>query len=150
MKIFRRKIKGFTLLEILLVIAIIAILAAIVIIAINPGKQLAESRNAQRRSDVNTVLNGVYQYSIDNNGTLPGGIGASATDICRTGASSCAGLIDLTTLTASGKYLVSIPNDPNSSGDSTGYTILKDATTGRITVTAPNAEPAGTIITVTR
>lgn len=150
MKTLQSKLKGFTLLEILLVIAIIAVLAAIVIIAINPGKQMAESRNAQRRSDVNTVLNAVYQYSVDNSGQVPGGIGTTATEICRTGSASCSGLIDLTALTNSGTYVVSIPNDPSTSGGSgTGYTILKDATSGRITTAAPNAEQGATI-TVTR
>ncbi|MFH1188342.1 MAG: LamG-like jellyroll fold domain-containing protein [bacterium] len=66
--------KGFTLLEILLVVAAIAILAGVVIIAINPAKQLADVRNAQRQTDVKTVLDAVYQYSIDNNGNLPTGI----------------------------------------------------------------------------
>ncbi len=64
---------GFTLIEILLVVAAIAILAGIVILAINPGKQLGETRNAQRRSDVTTILNGVYQYSIDT-GAVPSAI----------------------------------------------------------------------------
>src|SRR4030065_2746270 len=79
---------GFTLLEVLLVIAIIAILAAIVIIAINPSKQLAEARNAQRRSDINTILNAVYQYSIDNKGSIPASITTSITEICKTGVAS--------------------------------------------------------------
>ena len=141
-----RKARGFTLLEILLVIAIIAILAAIVIIAINPGKQLAESRNAQRSSDTNTVLNGVTQFTVDNNGALPGTITETVTAICATGG-DCTGLVDLSTLVPT--YVVAIPNDPSTSGgNSTGYTIMRDAN-GRITVAAPSAE-RGATIAVTR
>jgi prepilin-type N-terminal cleavage/methylation domain-containing protein len=66
-----KKNKGFTLLEILLVIAIISILAVIVILALNPSKQLADTRNSQRRSDIKTLANAVYQYSIDHNGEFP-------------------------------------------------------------------------------
>lgn len=146
-RIHRRK-KGFTLLEILLVIAIIAILAAIVIIAINPSKQLGDSRNAQRRSDVNTIINAVYQYSIDNNGQMPATITTTATDICRSGSADCTGLIDLTSLTTAGKYLVAIPTDPSSTAPSSGYQIAADAN-GRITVSAPQAEQSASI-SVTR
>jgi prepilin-type N-terminal cleavage/methylation domain-containing protein len=139
--------KGFTLIEVLLVVAIIAILAGIVIIAVNPSKQLADSRNAQRRADVSTILNAVYQYSIDN-GSIPAAITSTATDVCNTGG-TCTGLTDLSVLTASGKYLVSIPKDPSTSTtNSAKYQINKDAN-NRIVVSAPSAENS-TTISVTR
>lgn len=146
-----RKQQGFTLLEILLVVAAIAILAGIVIIAINPGKQLADTRNAQRSIDVNTILNGVYQYAIDNNGNLPGNITTTSTEICATNAANCSGLIDLSPLTLNGTYLVSIPVDPSNACATGGvcYEIYQDSTTGRVTVSAPDAEQ-GQNISVTR
>ena len=141
--------KGFTLIEILLVVAAIAILAGIVIVAINPGKQLGDTRNAQRRSDVTTLLNAAYQYSIDNNGVLPASITASTTEVCASGAASCVGFVDLSVLSLNGKYLTAIPQDPQKvSVNGNGYTISKNVY-GRITVTAPLAEQAA-VITVTR
>jgi type IV pilus assembly protein PilA len=152
LKSIKQQQKGFTLLEVLLVVAIIAILAGIVIIAINPGKNLGDTRNSQRSADVSTILNGTYQYSLDNSGTLPSGITTTATEICATGAASCTGLVDLSGLTASGKYLVAIPKDPQCAttcaANGTGYKISKDAN-GRLVVAAPSAEQ-GKTISVTR
>ena len=149
MKTLLRSQKGFTLIEILLVVAAIAILAGIVIVAINPGKQLGDTRNAQRRSDVTTILNAAYQYSIDNNGVLPASITASSTEVCATGAASCTGVIDLSVLSLNGKYLTAIPQDPQKvTANGNGYNIFMNAT-GRLTVTAPLAEQAA-VITVTR
>lgn len=136
--------KGFTLIEILLVVAAIAILAGIVILAINPSKQLGDTKNAQRRADINTIINAVHQYSIDNDGVLPNTITTTSTEICKTGA-TCTGLIDLTVLTTDEKYLTSMPFDPTgSTANGTGYEIGKTAN-GRVTVTAPNAEQGETI-----
>ncbi|MBP9864405.1 type II secretion system protein [Patescibacteria group bacterium] len=140
--------RGFTLIEILLVVAAIAILASIVILAINPGKQLGETRNAQRRADVNTIMNAVYQYTIDNSGTLPASITTTPTWICKTGG-TCTGLIDLSVLTASEKYLTSVPFDPTAAtANATAYSISKSAN-GRITVVATSSEQGATI-SVTR
>lgn len=150
----QQKIKGFTLLEILLVVAAIAILAGIVIIAINPGRQLAETRNAQRRADVNTILNAIYQYALNSNGNLPAAIQQSATctgagnEVCKTGG-NCAGLIDLVVLTTNQQYLTALPYDPSTStANSTKYIAVKSAN-NRVTVCSPDAEQGATI-SVTR
>ena len=141
---------GFTLLEILLVVAAIGILAGIVILALNPTKQLGDTRNAQRRADVNTLLNAVYQYALDNNGTIPSTITTTTTEICvGSGTSTCTGFIDLSVLTASEKYIVAIPTEPqkvNTNG--AGYQIKK-TTSSRVTIES-QYEEQGAVITVTR
>jgi prepilin-type N-terminal cleavage/methylation domain-containing protein len=140
--------RGFTLIEILLVVAAIAILAGIVILAINPGKQLGDTRNAQRRADVNTILNATYQYVIDGNGVLPTTITTTDTEICKTEA-TCSSRIDLSVLTDDEEYLTAMPTDPTgSSTNGTGYYISKTAN-NRITVSAPSAENDA-VIEVTR
>ncbi|MEI7620399.1 MAG: FISUMP domain-containing protein [Candidatus Falkowbacteria bacterium] len=115
--------KAFTLLEILLVVAAIAILAGIVVLAINPSRQLAKARNAQRSMDVNTIQKAVYEYSIDHN-SLSGVVSTTPLEICRSGASTCSGLIDLSFLTNGSTYLTSLPVDPQvASLNGTGYVI---------------------------
>jgi len=138
--------KGFTLIEVLLVVAILAILAGLVILAINPQKQLLDAHNAQRKADVNTILSAVYQYSIDNKGVMPGtNVPVSPTaamEICTaTVSATCttATLADLSSLISTQTYLTAIPVDPAGNvTNGAGYTIQKTASsTPRITVTAP-------------
>ncbi len=148
--------KGFTLLEILLVVAAIAILAGIVIVALNPNKQLGDTRNAQRRSDVNAILGSVYQYVIDNNGSLPSGLdsiegssqvlgtASSGLDSTCTAVTTVAAGLDLSGVLAP-TYIVAIPIDPTSgTAANTDYYINKDVN-GRITVGACDAEQSATI-----
>ncbi len=143
--------KGFTLIEILLVVALIAILAGIVILAINPAKQLADTRNSQRRIDVRTIIDAIYQYNLDNNGAVVSTIPSSSTcpgtvdsQICQT-AGTCTGLVDLSVITNNSKYVVAIPADPSSAtANGTGYNVVKTSN-NRIIVCAPNAESSATI-----
>ncbi|MDP1689248.1 MAG: type II secretion system protein [bacterium] len=143
--------KGFTLIEILVVIGIIAILAGIVLVAINPSRQFAQANNTQRTSNVTTILNAIGQYIADNKGTVPAGIDSTVKTLKKADLDICALLMPT--------YVSSLPVDPKNgaavtdcSTYDTGYTIQQDATTKRITVNAPSTEkpPAAADISVTR
>lgn len=146
--LLRRNHHGFTLLELLIVIGIIGIISSIVIAALAPTRQLGSSRDAKRQSDVNTIVNAVYQYAIDHSGTLPPTIpsGATPLEICLSSATSCNNGVNLRMLT--GTYLVVIPSDPRTPANGTGtsYFIRRD-TNGRLTVSAPLSENTPNIST---
>ncbi len=137
--------EGFTLIEVLLVVAILAILAGIVIIAVNPQKQLQDAKISQRKADVSTILDAVYQYAVDNKGAMPGTniptAPTVAAEICTSSISAtctAASLADLSSLISTQTYLTAVPVDPAGENvtNGAGYTIQKTAN-GRITVTAP-------------
>ena len=54
--------KGFTLLELLIVIAILAILASVTFVALNPAELLKKSRDAQRLADLAWVQTAINSY----------------------------------------------------------------------------------------
>lgn len=152
---FNKLNKGFTLIEILIVIGIIAVLATIVIIAINPARQFAQARNTQRTSNVNTLLNAIGQKLADKKGVMADCLANISTVnpmpsplTSTTGKliSSIAGDADLSCLTPT--YIPSgLPYDPNATGAhwtsatdyNTGYRVFQD-NVGRVTVFASSTE----------
>jgi len=150
--------QGFTLIELLVVIGVIAILAAIVLVAVNPGRQFANARDTQRRSDLYSITNAVYQFAAEHDGNLPDTDADDSTSNFPTSATcigTAAECFDLASATDEAgeetivpTYIAEIPVDPVSgTSANTQYTIYEDAN-GRIVASA-SGELADAI-TVTR
>lgn len=145
-----QKRDGFSLVELIVALAIVAILTAATLILINPPQQLAKGRNTQRQSNVTYILNAVVQNTADNAGAFSCSTGPIPTTTAimavSTGSYNIAPCLVPT-------YLPSLPFDPTASGTyytsvtayNTGYAILSNASTGRITIAAPSAELSQTI-----
>lgn len=152
-----KRYEGFSLIEILVVVALIIILAAITIIAINPAKNFRDTRNAQRASDVNAILNAVTQYTSDG-GTLSdlGDIAKckDENDIdqsTKIGTEAEEGYVNLAAKFVGTEgnavdLLVAIPKDPsNGTDEDTGYTIC-ETEGGRVQIAAPRTEGKAPIV----
>ncbi len=152
--------KGFTLLELLIVMALIAILVGIVIAALNPGRQFSLARNSRRWAHLNAIMNGVSANMAENNGVFTcageaAGIPAVAQSMRNDDADPATNEYDIAPCLVT-EYLSQMPFDPSTTGAGwtseavhvTGYTISQDAA-DRITVAAPDAE-LSEVINLTR
>jgi prepilin-type N-terminal cleavage/methylation domain-containing protein len=143
---------GFTLVELLIVIAVIAILAAAVFVSLNPAQRFQDARDARRASDVNAILSAAKIHQMDNRGAyisaisgLTAGnvymIGTATTGCnpaCTTAVTSATSCVDLSGLVSAG-YMSSVPVSPNGTGtwtaSLTGYTVSRSAN-GILTIRA--------------
>ena len=153
----KTKQKGFTLIEILLVIGIIAVLATVVIVSLDPATRFKNARDSRRLSDIQSILSATQQYIVDNKGLLPSGVDTTerqigtetggcslSNSICSVTTGSC---LDLSSDLA--HYLKSIPFDPaNGSNGTTHYSIQADSN-NIVTVIACHSDDA-TISSVSR
>lgn len=145
----QKRSRGFTLIEILVVIGLVAILASVVLIAINPARQFAQARNSQRIANVNALLNAVGNRVAENRGLFTSGscwqpLPATSTNMSTSEYDIRPCLVPT--------YISELPMDPitgfntctslECSGGTetydTHYTIAQD-TLGRITICAPGA-----------
>jgi len=135
--------KGFTLLELLIVIGILAILSTTIVLVINPAELLEKARDSRRISDLNTVKTAIAYYLTE---TGDPSIGLSANSYSHVSGVNCATTENSTSSQAidgtgwipvafsdltGGAPIANLPVDPNASTESTGnyyYVYLPDAT----------------------
>jgi prepilin-type N-terminal cleavage/methylation domain-containing protein len=154
--------KGFTLIEILLVIAILSVLLVVVFASLRPQTRLVDARDARRWNDVNQYLTALHECIVDSDdgdvtdcgvtddGTereiVDGSLATLCDQDCTTvGATACE---DLSSLVSS-NYLASIIDDPSgpATADHTGYAITSSS--GVVTIRSCMAE-GGSPISVAR
>ncbi len=125
--------KGFTLIELLVVIGIITILVTVVLVAINPARQFAISRDTARRNDLYQLLNAVHQYAVDQSGLFPTQIQTDNWQDIGTSGLNLANDLAPT-------YIPTIPYDPQTGDAATTNYVLAVESTGRLTASASDAE----------
>ena len=127
--------KGFTLLELLIVIGILAILSTTMLLVINPAEMLRKARDSQRISDLNTLKTAISFYLLNVSSPSIGATGQTYSDV---GGVTCFGTaspaasstylsisgngwipINFSALTG-GSPIHALPRDPNPSTASTG------------------------------
>lgn len=125
--------KGFTIIELLIVIGILSILAITLLVVLNPAEAQKRSRDAKRLKDANTLQTIIQQYLDDSNSF---GSTCSTTTPC---SSSASGSVDATVCSGTGNWLggtsadlcnyaKTIPTDP--SNGTTRTCVTGTGTTG--------------------
>lgn len=119
---------GFTIVEMLLIIAIIGILATIVMMTVNPPKQIKKAENVRHVSGQQAVRDAVEQYYLDtdanpNDAQLPTGFG-QAMPICAAGVTADPTCVNMDLLAPT--YIAAIPRDPTEPNPNySGFKIYK-------------------------
>ena len=104
----RTKVRGFTLVELLIVIGLLAILAGAVLAIFNPFGQIQKSQDAKRKNDLAQIQRALELYYQDN-GRYPASTAAY-------------GITGVAWGGAWGQYMAKVPTDPTATKTYVYYT----------------------------
>lgn len=97
---------GFTLMELIITIAVIGILAGGVLVVINPIAQIQKTRDAQRKNDLAQIQRALEQYYQDNGQYPPSSTTSPQYRIVNSGVTAEWGSGDFS------PYITKLPQDP--------------------------------------
>ncbi len=135
---------SFTLIELLIVIAVVAILSVVVILALNPAELLKQARDSARLSDINTINKALALYQVDN---PQGAFGTASTTYISypDSSSSCANIGVSTSTIASGYALACSASLSYQKIDGTGWIPVNlSAITGGAPISQLPKDPVNT------
>jgi prepilin-type N-terminal cleavage/methylation domain-containing protein len=112
--------KGFTLIELMVVIAVIGILASIALVSLTGVQRSA--RDAQRKSDISTYRTALERHYANFN-YYPGSAAAGDCSLAATTPTACsaAGIFTLGGALVANKYLPAVLNDPSAAAANCNY-----------------------------
>ncbi|OGC47600.1 hypothetical protein A2886_02325 [candidate division WWE3 bacterium RIFCSPHIGHO2_01_FULL_42_13] len=141
----QRGFAGFTLVELLVVVAIVAVLAGVIVVAINPAALLQKNRDAMRLDDLDNVHRALSLALADGEVTL---VETGTCNNCTSGSGTQAvdgtGWVKFevpTGKTGLAKYLPELPLDPLNLGSNI-YTFGSAAGAYEINVVLESADNA--------
>ncbi|PIT95366.1 hypothetical protein COT98_00120 [Candidatus Falkowbacteria bacterium CG10_big_fil_rev_8_21_14_0_10_39_9] len=143
--------RAFTVLQMITAFFMIGLLIVLIILIIDPQRQLAETRNARRVGDSEALLSALNQYVIDHN-EVPLGIDGDLR-VLGTDSSGCdincwdklsikvkaSGCLDLQSSLIP-KYLINIPTDPLLGTNEITYYAVRRTSNNRLAVYSCAAE----------
>ena len=126
--------KGFTLIEVLLVMVLIGVLLSIGLVSLNTEDRLIETRNNTRQTHIQTLESAITQYKLQE-GNYPTGLNRNYQEICDPEATVCTGFFDIKPFLVP-TYIQAIPQDPNDSDTTggSGYEVAVDIATNTVSV----------------
>lgn len=138
MKIFfSRQSTGFTLAELVIVVAVLTILAAAVFFWIDPAAKIGTAKDRKRQHDVLVIANAFSDYAQKHRGALPilGAVTTNPKVLCSSQSGNnltCGGssqlCLKIDDQNFYDKYLAQLPVDPDKTdATDTGYYLQKDA-----------------------
>lgn len=132
----QKKVLAFSLLEILLVIAIMSVLAGIILFTLNPAERINLANEAKAVANTKDIEKALRAYILDNGGNTPTGFStitqSGIYDVCKYGQTT--GCINLDSVVSAG-YMANIPVDSrNSAIYTTGYKVDYNVSSKNISI----------------